>query len=69
MPLNSLNLAGGWISVPAAWATWPSLTLTRPTAHAEARFGLAVSKSMAVKSRLTEPALGSAGAPCRVQSL
>jgi len=61
---NSLNCAGGRIRVPAAWTIWPSLTLARPTEQAEARFGLAVSKSMAVKSRLTVGVFTSLLQPC-----
>lgn len=44
---------GGRTSPPDLSTTWPSRTQTRSTAHTEPGWELAVSKSMAVKSRLT----------------
>src|SRR5699024_7693639 len=47
---KSSSPSGGAINQVAVSITAPSRTLARPTAHAEAREGFAVSKSIAVKS-------------------
>ena len=52
---NSSCPAGGRISQPVCATTTPSRTRTRPTEHADAGEEFAVSKSIAVKSRGTDP--------------
>ncbi|AGW41929.1 excinuclease ABC subunit C [Leifsonia xyli subsp. cynodontis DSM 46306] len=68
---NSSCPVGGWMSHPARSTTRPCLTLTNPTEHADAAEEFAVSKSIAVKSRVTPTsshapptsARGATGAP------
>src|SRR5690606_10918420 len=53
--LNTSCPAGGRMSHPVCATTTPSRTRTRPTEQADAGLEFAVSKSMAVKSRGTNP--------------